>query len=105
MKQYSNYKKSGVKYLEKIPAGWGIFKFKVVSTINAQVLPEKTQDNLILKYIDIGNVVTGKLISEPEELRFANAPSRARRIVKKGDVLISTVRTYLKAITFILMFR
>ncbi|MGB1250547.1 MAG: restriction endonuclease subunit S [Candidatus Promineifilaceae bacterium] len=29
---------------------------------------------------------------------FANAPSRARRVVRQGDILISTVRTYLKAI-------
>jgi type I restriction enzyme S subunit len=32
---------------------------------------------------------------------FKNAPSRARRIAKVGDTLISTVRTYLKAIDFI----
>jgi type I restriction enzyme S subunit len=32
-------------------------------------------------------------------MNFENAPSRARRIVKKGDTIISTVRTYLKAIT------
>jgi type I restriction enzyme S subunit len=32
---------------------------------------------------------------------FKNSPSRARRIVKKGDVIISTVRTYLKAIAHI----
>jgi len=32
-------------------------------------------------------------------MTFENSPSRARRIVKDGDVIISTVRTYLKAIT------
>ncbi|MGJ8757002.1 restriction endonuclease subunit S [Acinetobacter sp. HC8-3S] len=36
-----------------------------------------------------------------EELLFENAPSRARRVVKSGDVLVSTVRTYLKAITYV----
>src|SRR5690606_39173592 len=29
---------------------------------------------------------------------FSDAPSRARRIVRDGDVIISTVRTYLEAI-------
>ena len=33
-----------------------------------------------------------------EHLVFEDAPSRARRIVRQGDVIISTVRTYLKAI-------
>jgi type I restriction enzyme S subunit len=32
---------------------------------------------------------------------FDVAPSRAKRIVKKGDTIISTVRTYLKAIASI----
>ncbi|MFG1250176.1 restriction endonuclease subunit S [Xanthobacter flavus] len=31
-------------------------------------------------------------------MRFEASPSRARRIVRQGDTLISTVRTYLKAI-------
>ena len=34
-----------------------------------------------------------------ETLTFHTAPSRARRIVRHGDVVISTVRTYLRAIT------
>ena len=33
-------------------------------------------------------------------MRFANAPSRARRIVRSGDTIVSTVRTYLKAVWF-----
>ena len=40
-------------------------------------------------------------ITEKEVLLFENAPSRARRIVRSGDVVVSTVRTYLRAITAI----
>ena len=43
----------------------------------------------------------GTIVNEPETMYFKDAPSRARRIVKKGDTIISTVRTYLKAITYI----
>ena len=32
---------------------------------------------------------------------FGTAPSRARRVVQKGDTIVSTVRTYLKAVLFI----
>jgi type I restriction enzyme, S subunit len=34
-------------------------------------------------------------------MTFGDAPSRARRILRTGDTILSTVRTYLKAILFI----
>ena len=34
-------------------------------------------------------------------MRFSDAPSRARRIVREKDIIISTVRTYLKAVASI----
>ena len=34
-------------------------------------------------------------------MKFKDAPSRARRIVEEDDVIVSTVRTYLKAIAVI----
>ena len=34
-------------------------------------------------------------------LSFAAAPSRARRVVRGGDTIVSTVRTYLKAVYFV----
>lgn len=37
----------------------------------------------------------------PKIMPFGISPSRARRIIKKGDTIISTVRTYLKAIAYI----
>jgi type I restriction enzyme, S subunit len=40
-------------------------------------------------------------IERLQTLRFGDAPSRARKPVRNGDVLISTVRTYLKAIALI----
>ncbi len=52
-------------------------------------------------YIDIGNVDERGVVTAPERLRFGLAPSRARRIIIQGDTIISTVRTYLKAIAFI----
>jgi type I restriction enzyme S subunit len=40
-------------------------------------------------------------ITTVEALPFEEVPSRARRIVRDGDTIISTVRTYLKAIAAI----
>ena len=50
-------------------------------------------------YVDIGSVTYGTSGYSSERMTFENAPSRAKRIVKSGDTIISTVRTYLKAIT------
>src|SRR5207248_7093962 len=40
-------------------------------------------------------------ITTVEECNFEDAPSRARRIVHNGDTIVSTVRTYLRAIASI----
>ena len=44
-----------------------------------------------IRYLDTGSLTEGK-IDEYQTLDIADAPSRARRIVKHNDVLISTVR-------------
>jgi len=51
-----------------------------------------------MEYIDIGNVDSSGQVNERATYKFAAAPSRARRKVEHGDVIISTVRTYLQAI-------
>lgn len=80
---------------------WIWLRLKGIVTVNDETLTEKTEDDFLIKYIDIGNVNSYGDIAEIQEYEFKDAPSRARRIVRKGDVIISTVRTYLKAITLI----
>ncbi len=41
------------------------------------------------------------MVNHPKVMSFGISPSRARRVVKKGDTIVSTVRTYLKAIGYI----
>jgi type I restriction enzyme, S subunit len=94
-------KDSGVKWIGEIPEHWNISKIKYVTAINKEVLSEKTDPNFEISYIDIGSVNSNGEIGIVELHTFENAPSRARRIVKEGDTIISTVRTYLKAITWI----
>lgn len=73
-------------------------RLKYASTINDEALPESTLGELGLAYIDIGNVDSQGRIHDVVDYSFDKAPSRARRIVRDGDVIISTVRTYLQAI-------
>lgn len=74
-------------------------RLKYLASINDDALVESTDDDFDLQYVDIGNVDSSGRISEPAPYRFRDAPSRARRLVRDGDVIVSTVRTYLQAIT------
>jgi len=76
-------------------------RLKYVATVNDDSLSENTDADHELRYIDIGNVDSTGSIHEVVTYRFEDAPSRARRKVRDGDVIISTVRTYLQAIAAI----
>ena len=98
---YPAYKPSDVEWLGDIPAHWEVRRTKHWVEMNHRVLPESTSPEYRFKYIDIGSVGTGILLERPREMPFGTAPSRARRVVQKGDTIVSTVRTYLKAVLFI----
>ena len=99
--RYPAYKDSGVDWLGEIPAHWELKRAKYACDINLTSLAENTSKAFRFKYVDIGNVTLEEGITQTEEFEFKNAPSRARRIAKSGDTVISTVRTYLKAIDYI----
>jgi type I restriction enzyme, S subunit len=92
-------KPSGIEWLGDIPEHWEVRKLKYEVTLNDETLPEKTNQNHEIRYIDIGNVDENGNVAEIVNYKFKDAPSRAKRVVKEGDVIISTVRTYLKAIS------
>ncbi|MDA2480178.1 restriction endonuclease subunit S [Bacillus cereus group sp. Bce025] len=98
-KSYPAYKDSKVSWIGKIPSDWEISKLKFQTNINKNTLAENTDPFYEIQYVDIGNVDSNGEIGELQKYCFEQAPSRARRIVKNGDTLVSTVRTYLKAIT------
>ncbi len=76
-------------------------RLKDVAILNRQALPENTDADRLFRYLDIGSVDSVGRITDAEELRFEAAPSRARRLVQPGDSIVSTVRTYLRAIAHI----
>ena len=96
--KYAEYKDSGVEWLGEIPSHWDSKPLKYLCTYNDEVLTEATSSDTEIQYIDIGSVSATEGISHIETMLFKDAPSRARRIVKDGDVIVSTVRTYLEAI-------
>ena len=98
-KPYQAYKDSGTEWLGEIPAHWAVKRLKHVSTFNDEVLSEATDPLLELTYVDIGSVNEVQGILKRDTVTFGSAPSRARRLVRHGDIIISTVRTYLRAIS------
>ncbi len=98
---YETYADSENKWIGKIPEHWSIIPLKYLVSCNEKSLSENTSESARIKYIEIGDVSADKGITGFSLYEFGDAPSRARRIVKEEDVIISTVRTYLKAIAVI----
>ena len=69
-----------------------------IATLNDDTLPESTPDTFTFDYVDISNVSEGHISDDLESYAFRDAPSRARRLALPNDVIVSTVRTYLRAI-------
>lgn len=73
---------------------WATEQLGNMVTINPSSL--RSSHSGIIQYIDISSVERGRLLGYTEH-DFAEAPSRARRIIKDGDTIISTVRPNLRA--------
>jgi type I restriction enzyme, S subunit len=96
--RYPAYKPSSVEWLGEVPEHWQEKPLKTITSINDEVLSESLSPDYEIEYVDIGSVSLANGIEKTEAMPFGDAPSRARRIPRDGDVLVSTVRTYLKAI-------
>ena len=94
-------KDSGIDWIGEIPENWEVYKLKYQTIINKKKLEDNKNPNYVMNYLDISNVDCNGNILDIEEQIFENAPSRARRIPKFGDTILSTVRTYLKAIAYL----
>lgn len=79
---------------------WSEDRLKDISEINLCTLPANTAEDFAFRYLEISNVNSYGIISEDamEFVQFSDAPSRARRVVNTGDVLVSSVRPNLQAI-------
>ena len=96
--RYPKYKDSGLEWLGPVPEHWEVKRLQWASSSNDECLDESTAPDTEILYVDISNVDPQQGIVAKTPMRFQEAPSRARRIVRHGDTIVSTVRTYLKAI-------
>ena len=78
------------------PDGWRVVNLDSLAQVNPEQLTGGTDPDYLMRYLDIAAIKQTGIIGDSRSLRFAEAPSRARRMVRKGDILVSTVRPYLR---------
>lgn len=80
---------------------WPSVALREVALINTESLGAATPASFAFQYIDISCVERGRIDwHQTTQVTFGSAPSRARRVLKPGDVLLCTVRPGLQAHAF-----
>ncbi|VVD64875.1 hypothetical protein PIN31115_00283 [Pandoraea iniqua] len=87
------YKETAIGW---IPTDWSVERVGKLAEVDSESLSNKTAADFSFRYISLGDVNSGKLVTGCAHITFSEAPSRARRIVKTGDILFATVRPNLK---------
>ena len=84
-----------------LPKGWIQTTIKNVVEDVKKINP-KEMPNQLFYYCDINSIDNSQfVITTPKQFLGKDAPSRARQLIKHGDILFSTVRTYLKNIAIV----
>jgi type I restriction enzyme S subunit len=84
---------------DELPDSWIRSSFSSVVVDPIQRVPSEKET---ITYIDIGSVDRDtKTITEPQSMLGKDAPSRARKVIHTGDVLVSTVRPNLNAVAMV----
>ena len=79
-----------------MPRGWITTRLVDLADVNPEHLDSRTDPDYALEYLDIAAITSPGVIGPSRTHTFAEAPSRARRRVRVGDILVSTVRPYLR---------
>ena len=77
-------------------SGWRSTTLGELAQVNPEQLGSRTDPSYVLEYLDIAAIEQPGVIGRSRTLKFSEAPSRARRRAREGDILVSTVRPYLR---------
>jgi type I restriction enzyme S subunit len=72
--------------------GWQQARIADIANIDAESLTKSTPPDFQFRYIALADVGTDTIRAPLARYRLAQAPSRARRIVRTGNILMATVR-------------
>jgi type I restriction enzyme S subunit len=87
---------TGKKRLPEFGGEWEVKRLDAVADIDPDNLGSATPSDYVFNYISLEDVDVGSLRSYSEQT-FGSAPSRARRRLRTGDILVSTVRPNLQS--------
>jgi len=87
---------SGEKRLPGFAGEWEVKRLGDIAAIDVDNLTARTPPSYEFDYVSLEDVNAG-VLNGTTRYKFSEAPSRARRRVQKGDVLIATVRPNLKS--------
>jgi type I restriction enzyme S subunit len=91
-------KNSGIEWIGEIPSHWEVKSLKYIVNENQITLGSNTRDDYEVDYVEISDLDSYGNITNFTHYLFSESPSRCRRVLRQGDVFISTVRTYLRSI-------
>lgn len=81
---------------EALPDNWERIRLHKLVAIDSDSLGTRTPSGYEFQYISLSDVNSGLINKNLPLIKFSDAPSRARRKIRKGDVLFSTVRPNLE---------
>ena len=85
----------------ELPPGWKVVKLGEICIKTKTRNPSKKPDE-IFTYIDVSSICNNSFrITETKNILGKDAPSRARQIIYKNDVIFATVRPTLKRVALI----
>ena len=85
--------------LGMIPKGWRVGVLADISDLNPESWSAKQHPETVA-YIDLANT-KDNVVAEVTEYNFDEAPSRARRVLRRGDTIVGTVRPGNRSFAFI----
>lgn len=86
--------------LGEIPEDWEVVNVGDLGQVDPENLGSTTSPDYEFNYVSLEQIEKGVLVGTARTI-FRNAPSRARRVLKKGDILVSTVRPNLMSHYFV----
>ena len=86
----------------EIPEEWSVMTIRDCSAPTGNINPASTFGKDEFYYVDVSGISSEKLaITETKRIRGIDSPSRARKLIKKDDVIFATIRPYLKRVAIV----
>lgn len=89
-----------VEIVDGVPKGWEWKRLGEVATVNKYGIPKNYRESFI-DYIDLSSVSSGS-ITNVSRYNIEDAPGRAKRIAKCGDIIWGMVRPNLKSYALVM---